>query len=106
MNPSFWKDKQVLLTGHAGFKGSWLPLRLQDLVADMTGYSIEVRTEPPRYDAAEDGDGVASLRSTVRDLASLRSLPDKVGPEIIVHKAAQSLVHGSYADPVQQQVDP
>jgi CDP-glucose 4,6-dehydratase len=85
MNPSFWKNKKVLLTGHTGFKGSWLSLWLQDLGADVTGYSIDVPTDPSLYDAA---------------LASLRSSVDKAGPEIIIHMAAQSLVRRSYADPV------
>ncbi len=50
MNPAFWKDKNVLLTGHTGFKGSWLSLWLQDLGADVTGYSIDVPTDPSLYE--------------------------------------------------------
>jgi CDP-glucose 4,6-dehydratase len=100
MNPSFWKHKKVLLTGHTGFKGSWLSLWLQDLGADVTGYSIDVPTDPSLYGAADVGDGMDSVTGDVRDLASLRSSVDKAGPEIIIHMAAQSLVRRSYADPV------
>ena len=55
MNPAFWKHKKVLLTGHTGFKGSWLSLWLQDLGADVSGYSIDVPTDPSLYGAADIG---------------------------------------------------
>jgi CDP-glucose 4,6-dehydratase len=100
MNAAFWKNRKVLLTGHTGFKGSWLSLWLQDLGADLSGYSIDVPTDPSLYDAAGVGDGMTSMRGDVRDLASLKSFVDKTDPEIVIHMAAQSLVRRSYADPV------
>ena len=89
-----------MLTGHTGFKGSWLSLWLQDLGADVSGYSIDVPTEPSLFDAAEVRDGMTSATGDVRDLASLKSFVDKTGPEIVIHMAAQSLVRRSYVDPV------
>ena len=65
MNPAFWKNKKVLLTGHTGFKGSWLSLWLQDLGADVSGYSIDVPTDPSLYDSAEVGDGMTSVTGDV-----------------------------------------
>ena len=100
MNSVFWKYKKVLLTGHTGFKGSWLSLWLQDLGADVSGYSIDVPTDPSLYDAAEVGDGMTSVTGDVRDLASLKSFVEKASPEIVIHMAAQSLVRRSYTDPV------
>jgi len=100
MNPAFWKYKKVLLTGHTGFKGSWLSLWLQDLGADVSGYSIDVPTDPSLYDAAEVGDGMTSVTGDVRDLVSLKSFVEEASPEIVIHMAAQSLVRRSYTDPV------
>ena len=100
MNPPFWKHKKVLLTGHTGFKGSWLSLWLQGLGADVSGYSIDVPTDPSLYDAAEVGDGMTSVTGDVCDLASLKSFVHETGPEIVIHMAAQSLVRRSYTDPV------
>ena len=73
MNPGFWKNKRVLLTGHTGFKGSWLSLWLQQLRADVSGYSIDVPTEPSLYESAAAGEGMTSMMGDVRDLASLRA---------------------------------
>jgi CDP-glucose 4,6-dehydratase len=100
MNPAFWKNRKVLLTGHTGFKGSWLSLWLQGLGADVSGYSIDVPTDPSLYDAAEVGDSMTSVTGDVRDLESLNSFVHETGPEIVIHMAAQSLVRRSYTDPV------
>jgi CDP-glucose 4,6-dehydratase len=100
VNPGFWKGRKVFLTGHTGFKGSWLSLWLQRLGADVCGYSIDIPTEPSLYEAARIGDGMASIMGDVRDLAYLRAAVDDASPEIVVHMAAQSLVRTSYAEPV------
>jgi CDP-glucose 4,6-dehydratase len=100
MNPAFWKKKKVLLTGHTGFKGSWLSLWLQDLGAEVSGYSIDVPTIPSLYDAAKVGDGMTSVMGDIRDLASLKSFVETTAPQIVIHMAAQSLVRRSYSDPV------
>jgi len=100
MNPGFWKNKRVLLTGHTGFKGSWLSLWLQQLRADVSGYSIDVPTEPSLYESAAAGEGMTSMMGDVRDLASLRAYTEKTAPDIVIHMAAQSLVRPSYVDPV------
>ena len=88
-----------MVTGHTGFKGSWLSLWLQRLGADVRGYSLDVPTQPSLYDVAEVGDGMDSIVGDVRDLAALRDAVRDVNPEIIIHMAAQSLVRRSYADP-------
>jgi CDP-glucose 4,6-dehydratase len=100
MNPSFWKNRKVMLTGHTGFKGSWLSLWLQDLGGDVSGFSIDVPTDPSLYDSASVGDGMTSVRGDVRDLESLRSFMEKTAPEVVFHMAAQSLVRRSYDDPL------
>ena len=100
MNPAFWKGRKVLLTGHTGFKGSWLALWLQQVGAEVCGYSINVPTEPSLYETARIADGMASIMGDVRDLASLRAAIENATPEIVIHMAAQSLVRKSYAEPV------
>lgn len=80
MNPQFWRNRRVFLTGHTGFKGSWLTRWLTILGADVSGYSLP------------DND--------VRDLSALRDSMHAAQPEVIVHLAAQALVRTSYADPV------
>lgn len=100
MNPAFWKNKKVLLTGHTGFKGSWLSLWLQRLGADIYGYSIDVPTQPSLFQIANVSNGMNSTMGDVRDLASLSSIMESSEPEIVIHMAAQSLVRLSYEDPV------
>lgn len=71
MTPGFWRGKRVFMTGHTGFKGSWLSLWLQKLGADLTGYSLIPPTEPSLYDVASVGDGIHSIIGDIRDLAAL-----------------------------------
>lgn len=100
MNQDFWRKKKVLLTGHTGFKGSWLSLWLQSLGTELVGYSLSPPTHPNLYDLAQVERGMESIRGDILDLEHLRRAVREHRPEIIFHMAAQSLVRRSYADPV------
>ncbi len=101
MLSGFWKGKKVLLTGHTGFKGSWLSLWLQDLGAEVVGVSLDPPTSPSLYEQARVGDGMISLRQDIRDLEKIKSLFLEYRPEIVFHLAAQPLVRYSYREPVE-----
>ena len=101
MNPQFWRDKKVLVTGHTGFKGSWLSLWLQDMGASVCGYSLPPPTQPSLFEIAHVADGMSSEDGDVRDFEKLRTCVAKFQPEIIFHLAAQSLVRYSYAHPIE-----
>lgn len=100
MNPSFWHGKRVMITGHTGFKGSWLSLWLQSLGAHVIGYALDPPTEPSLFDLASVGNGMVSVEGDVRDAQSLKRTVAKHEPEIIFHMAAQALVRESYRNPV------
>src|SRR5438552_577401 len=100
MNPGFWQKRKVLLTGHTGFKGSWLSLWLQALGAEVTGYSLAAPTEPSLFVLADVARRMRSIQGDVRDLAHLKRVVREDQPEIVFHLAAQSLVRRSYDDPV------
>jgi CDP-glucose 4,6-dehydratase len=100
MNPTFWEGKRVFLTGHTGFKGSWMSLWLQSLGAHVTGYALQPPTTPSLFDEAKVRVGMNSIIGDVRDLASLCSAMRQARPEIVIHMAAQPLVRYSYNDPV------
>ncbi|WP_374146801.1 CDP-glucose 4,6-dehydratase [Sphingomonas sp. 28-63-12] len=97
-----WRGKRVFLTGHTGFKGSWLALWLADLGAEVTGYSLPAPTEPSLFDQAQVA-GVLErdIRGDVRDLESLRAAIVAARPEMVFHLAAQPLVRYSYVEPVE-----
>ncbi len=99
-SPSFWKGKKVFLTGHTGFKGTWLSLWLHSLGAQVTGYSLKPATEPSIYEICRMDETIASYYSDVRELDSLSAALCKTDPDIVIHMAAQPLVRESYADPV------
>ena len=101
MNERFWKKKRVLLTGHTGFKGSWLSLWLQKLGAEVIGYALSPPTEPSLFEVADVGAGMTSITGDVRDLSSLKKLFKDQQPEIVIHLAAQSLVRYSYQEPIE-----
>ena len=101
MNPDFWRGKRVLLTGHTGFKGSWLSLWLQELGADLTGFALEPPTNPSLFEAARVAVGMRSIIGDIRDLSVLRNAMQDVRPEIVIHMAAQPLVRYSYENPVE-----
>jgi CDP-glucose 4,6-dehydratase len=101
VGPQLWRGRRVLLTGHTGFKGSWLALWLHGLGAEVTGYSLAPPTDPSLFELAQVGDVTSSLEADVRDLPSLERAFAAHRPEVVIHMAAQSLVRRSYADPVE-----
>ncbi len=101
MNPAFWFGKRVFLTGHTGFKGSWLALWLQKLGARVTGYALPSPTNPNLFEAARLAEGMQSINGDVRDATSLMTAIQTAQPEIVIHMAAQPLVRYSYANPVE-----
>jgi CDP-glucose 4,6-dehydratase len=100
MNPVFWQGKRVLLTGHTGFKGSWLSLWLQSMGAQVTGYALSPPTNPSLFEIAEVAQGMTSVIGDIRDLANLQAVFAEHQPEIVIHMAAQPLVRYSYQNPV------
>ena len=101
MNGEFWRGKRVLLTGHTGFKGSWLSLWLQSMGAQVVGYALAPPTEPSLFEVAGVGAGMTSVIGDIRDLEHLRAVFAEHKPEIVIHMAAQPLVRYSYAEPVE-----
>lgn len=101
MNIDFWKGKRVLITGHTGFKGSWLSLWLQTLSAELTGYALEPPTNPSLFETARVGDGMFSVIGDLADLSDLRMTVAERRPEIVIHMAAQSLVRTAYENPLE-----
>lgn len=101
MTPNFWQGKRVFLTGHTGFKGSWLSLWLQSLGAELTGYALKPPTNPSLFEVANVASGMRSIIDDVRDLSSLQKAIKEAKPEIVIHMAAQPLVRYSYTNPVE-----
>ncbi len=101
MNPAFWQGKRVLLTGHTGFKGSWLSLWLQSMGAQLTGYALAPPTDPSLFKTANVAQGMTSVMGDIRDLAKLQAVFARYQPEIVIHMAAQPLVRYSYQNPVE-----
>jgi len=101
MNKLFWKSKKVLITGHTGFKGSWLSLWLQKLGSIVTGYSLPPPTKPSLFDLADIKKGMNSIKGDIRDFDCLLSTIKKERPEIILHLAAQPIVNFSYENPIE-----
>ena len=97
---NFWKDKKVFLTGHTGFKGSWISLWLQILGADVKGYSLKPQSDPSLFSEAKIAEGMHSFIGDVRDLDKLSKEVISFKPEIVIHMAAQPLVRESYIDPI------
>jgi CDP-glucose 4,6-dehydratase len=101
MNPAFWSGKRVLLTGHTGFKGSWLSLWLQSMGSQVTGYALAPPTNPSLFEIAEVGKGMTSVIGDIRDLSKMQAVFTEHRPEIVIHMAAQPLVRYSYQNPVE-----
>jgi CDP-glucose 4,6-dehydratase len=101
VDPKFWRDKAVLITGHTGFKGAWLSLWLHSLGARVIGYSLPPSTSPSLFELARVGDGMQSVIADIRDLDQLKQTIEQYQPEIVFHMAAQALVRRGYQDPVE-----
>lgn len=97
---SFYKDKKVFITGHTGFKGSWLCKILTDFGAIVTGYSLNPPTIPSLYEIAEIKNDVNSVIGDIRDFTALKEAFNEAQPEIVFHLAAQPIVRDSYINPV------
>jgi len=100
VDASFWKGKKVYLTGHTGFKGSWLSLWLQNMGALVKGYSLDVNTKPALFTIANVAEEMESEIGDIRDLEQLTKSMVSFQPDILIHMAAQPLVRLSYKEPV------
>ena len=96
-----YKNRKVLITGHTGFKGSWLCLLLNELGADVYGYALKPPTEPSLFEEAGIEKLITSRIGDIRDLTYLQQVMQEVQPEIVIHMAAQPLVRDSYKIPVE-----
>ena len=101
MKPSFWRGKRVLLTGHTGFKGSWLALWLHTLEAEVVGYALPPEHEHALFSLARVSDTLTSIEGDVRDAEHLARVVRDHEPEVVLHLAAQALVRPSYRRPVE-----
>jgi CDP-glucose 4,6-dehydratase len=101
LNQSFWKDRRVFLTGHTGFKGSWLSLWLSSLGAKVTGYALNPPTKPSLFEQAGVSRCIDSLCADIRDFPRLKSAIAEHRPEVVIHMAAQSVVRSGYQDPIE-----
>lgn len=95
-----WRGRRVFLTGHTGFKGSWLALWLSRLGAQIRGYALDPCTEPNIFNLASVGAVVEDVRGDIRDYARLEASMTQFAPEVVFHLAAQPIVRRSYADPI------
>ena len=101
MNTVFWRGKRVFMTGHTGFKGSWLSLWLQQLGVELTGYALNPPTNPSLFEVANVGQGMRSIIADIRDAEALAEAMREAKPDIVIHMAAQPLVRYSYQFPME-----
>ena len=100
VNPDFWRGKRVFLTGHTGFKGSWLSLWLQSMGAELHGLALTPPTTPNLFEVANVASGMGSTIGDIRDYETVRATMAAFKPDIVIHMAAQPLVRLSYSEPV------
>ncbi|NOV02088.1 CDP-glucose 4,6-dehydratase [Paenibacillus planticolens] len=101
INADFWKGKNVLVTGHTGFKGTWLSLWLQGMGANVTGYSLEPPTNPSLFELCRMEEIVSSTTADIRNMPALTAAIKEAAPDIVFHLAAQPLVRASYMNPIE-----
>jgi CDP-glucose 4,6-dehydratase len=101
LDRTFWKGRRVFLTGHTGFKGSWLSLWLETIGAEVTGYALEPPTQPSLFEQASVATHLRSILADIRDFPRLGSAIAECRPEVVIHMAAQSVVRRGYEDPVE-----
>ena len=101
MNSDFWKNKKILLTGHTGFKGSWLSIWLKKLGVELIGFSKDIPTKPSIFELAKVSEGMTSIIGDINDFSLIQKVIEKNKPEIVIHMAAQSLVRRSYENPIE-----
>lgn len=97
---SLYKGKKVFITGHTGFRGSWLCLLLHQLGVEIYGYALQPPTNPSLYKIARINEFVTSYVADIRDYQSLSNALSEVQPDIVIHMAAQPLVRDSYKNPI------
>jgi CDP-glucose 4,6-dehydratase len=100
-NPDFWRGRRVLLTGHTGFKGSWLALWLTRLGAQVTGVALPPATTPALFERAGVARDLAHHEVDIRDVQAVRTAVQAARPEVVLHLAAQALVRPSYRAPLE-----
>ena len=101
VNEKFWENKKVFVTGHTGFKGSWLCLWLQKMNSIICGYSLEPNSNPNLFNLANVDQKMKSIIGDIRDLEKIKHKINDFDPDIVIHMAAQPLVRLSYVDPVE-----
>jgi CDP-glucose 4,6-dehydratase len=101
LNRSFWNGRRVFLTGHTGFKGSWLSLWLDALGAKVTGYALDPPTQPSLFEQAQVAGAVHSIFGDIRDFPRLKTAIAECHPDVVIHMAAQSVVRRGYEDPIE-----